>query len=262
MKKAGILLSVFISLYVVGLTQAEQKEIGVTIDATYVSKYIWHGFNFYGHDNAAFQPSIDFDLWGTGFGVTVWHSRAFRSGLSDLEEFDYIVYYGDSAFEETSYAMDYVVSWLYYDFYDTRTRDSDLQELMTQFSWPDLLPCKIVPSYIVGKLWQSRSGSAALKNVGGWIHVLGLGYDWTIPGVLPETSNQVVSLMADLTYNDGYGAAGVDHDWSHATLGASTSLGIANNLTFTPGMYYQISLDDSVNDEDEVWTSLSLTCNF
>jgi len=68
--------------------------------------------------------------------------------------------------------------------------------------------------------------------------------------------------MADITYNDGYGGAGVDHDWSRANLGVSTSFQMADNLDFTPALYYQISMDDSVNDEDEVWTSLGLTYKF
>lgn len=245
-----------------GLVQAEEGELGVTLDTTFVSKYIWHGFNFYGHDNAAVQPSVDVDLWGTGFGVVFWGSWATKSGLRNLEEFDYIVYYGNSAFEDTPYATDYVVSWLYYDFYDMATRISDLQELTAQFSWPDLLPAGITPSYTVGRLWQAKSGSPALKHIGGWVHVFGLAHDLTMPGPSPNTPEQVVSLLADLTYNDGYGATDADHDWSHATVGASTSFSIAENLDFTPGVYYQISMDDSVNPNDEVWTSLSLTYAF
>ncbi len=262
MNKLRIVLSVVILLSVVGLAQAEQKELGITFDTTYVSKYIWHGINFYGHDNSATQPSIDVDLWGTGFGMTLWHSRANRGGFRDLEEFDYILYYSNSVFEDTPCATDYAVSWLYYDFTDATTRDSDLQELIMQFSLPNILPGDIVPTYFVGKLWPARSGSTVLKDIGGWVHVLGLGYDWTIPGFLPDSSEQVVSLIADITYNDGYGGVGVDHDWSHATLGASTSFQIADNLTFTPALYYQISMDDSVNDEDELWTALSLTYKF
>ncbi len=262
MSKVRILLSVVILLSLAGLVQAQEKELGVTFDTTYVSKYIWHGFNYYGHDNSAIQPSIDLDLWGTGFGVTVWHSRANRGRFRDLEEFDYILYYGDSAFEDTCFSTDYTISWLYYDYSDAPTKDSDLQEFVVQFSWPNMLPEGIVPSYYLGRLWPAKSGSAVLKDVGGWVHVIGLGYDWTIPDILPGSPEQVVSLFADLTYNDGYGGASVDHDWSHATLGASTSFEIAENLTFTPALYYQMSMDDSVNNEDEVWTGLSLTYQF
>ncbi len=262
MNRARILLSAVMLSSLAGFVQADEGELGVTVDTTFVSKYIWHGINFYGHDNAALQPSVDVDLWGTGFGVLVWHSMATKGGSINLEEFDYILYYGGSVFDETPCAMNYTFNWLYYDFFDGPTRGSDLQELMAQFSWPELLPAGIVPNYTVGKLWPARSGSAALKHIGGWVHVLGLGYDLTMPGIGPETPEQVVSLMADVTYNDGYGSAGADHDWSHATVGASTSFEVAENLDFTPGVYYQISMDDSVNPNDEVWTSLSLTYGF
>ncbi len=262
MSNVRIVLSIVVLLPLVGLLQAEENEIGITFDTTYVSKYIWHGFNFYGHDNSAIQPSIDLDLWGTGFGLTLWHSRANRGRFRDLEEFDYILYYGDSSFEDTCFSTDYTISWLYYDYFDAPTKDSDLQEFVLQLSWLNMLPEGIVPSYYLGRLWPAKAGSAVLKDVGGWVHVVGLGYDWTISGIFPDSSEQVISLMADLTYNDGYGGAGVDHDWSHATLGASTSFEIAESLTFTPALYYQMSMDDSVNNEDEVWTSLSLTYKF
>jgi len=262
MNRARILLSALMLSSLVGLAQADEGELGVTLDTTYVSKYIWHGFNFYGHNNAAVQPSVDLDLWGTGLGMKVWGSWATQSGNRNLEEFDYILYYGNRVFEDAPYTTDFTVSWLYFDFFDTPSRGSDLQELNAQFSWPDLLPAGITPNYMVGKLWPARSGVPARKHIGGWFHVLGLGYDLTLPGIFPDTPEQVVSLMTDLTFNDGYGATTADHDWSHATVGASTSFSIAANLDFTPGVYYQISMDDSVNPDDEVWTSLSLTYGF
>lgn len=262
MSKVGILLSVMVILVFVGLVRAGENELGITLDTTYVSKYMWHGFNYYGHDNSAIQPSIDLNLWETGFGLTVWHSRANRGRFRDLEEFDYILYYGNSVLEDTCCSTDYTISWLYYDYSDAPTKDSDLQEFVVQFSWPNMLPEGIVPSYYIGRLWPAKAGSPALKDVGGWIHVIGLGYGWKIQDILPNSSRQVINLIADLTYNDGYGGAAVDHDWSHATLGASTSFEIAENLTFTPALYYQMSMDDSVNNEDEVWTGLSLTYKF
>lgn len=262
MSKTKLVLSMLVLSCLAGLVQAEERKLGVTLDTTYVSKYMWHGFNFYGHNNAAVQPSVDLDLWGTGFGATVWASWATESGSRNLEEFDYILYYGNRVFEDTPYSTDYTLSWLYYDYYDSASRGSDLQEMIAQVSWPSICPFGTVPSYTVGKLWPARSGAPALKHIGGWVHVLALGYDLTLPGMLPDTPEQVVSLMADLTYNDGYGVPLADHDWSHATLGASTAFSLAPNLDFTPGVYYQISMDDTVNPDDEVWTSLSLTYGF
>jgi long-subunit fatty acid transport protein len=67
-----------------------------------------------------------------------------------------------------------------------------------------------------------------------------------------------------LVYNDGVGPAGqdVDHDWSNAVFGVSTDIDLDKNLTFTPGIYYQISMDKSVNDEDEFWSTFGLKYKF
>jgi hypothetical protein len=66
----------------------------------------------------------------------------------------------------------------------------------------------------------------------------------------------------DLVYNDGVGAANVDHDWSHVLFGISTDFTVAENLTFTPAFYFQRSMDDSVNTSNEYWVTLSLAYMF
>jgi hypothetical protein len=51
-----------------GYKQEEKAELGIQLDATWVSKYIWRGQDLYdGH--AAFQPSFTYDLFGTGFSA-------------------------------------------------------------------------------------------------------------------------------------------------------------------------------------------------
>ena len=75
---------------------------------------------------------------------------------------------------------------------------------------------------------------------------------------MPE---QVLSLTTNLVYNDGYGGATVAHEWSHATFGVSTQIPVGE-LTFTPALYYQASMEDSVNPEDEFWASFGLSYSF
>ena len=68
---------------------------------------------------------------------------------------------------------------------------------------------------------------------------------------------------SQVVYNNGVDATGmVDHDWSHAVFGLSTEFALNKNLIFTPGIYYQISMDDSANPEDEYWFSLSMSYTF
>jgi hypothetical protein len=66
-------------------------------------------------------------------------------------------------------------------------------------------------------------------------------------------------------FNDGVGPGGqnVDQDWSNAVFGVSTGINLSDDLVLTPGVYYQITMEDTVNDDkDELWTTLSMTYKF
>ena len=70
-----------------------------------------------------------------------------------------------------------------------------------------------------------------------------------------------LNLSAELTYNDGLG--GVPSDWSYFTLGASTGFEITENLTFTPGLYHQITMDKSIASRKNItYCKLSMKYKF
>lgn len=241
--------------------QSEDSKLGVVLDATYVSSYIWRGFDTYPSDHSAFQPSIDIDLYGTGFGVNVWWSRANKSGFENSEEVDYTLYYSDNLFEDETYATEYTIGWVYYSYPDEPKRAANMQEAYATLSWPNIWPAGLIPSYTIISTWPSESNSD-IGDYSGWLHSFGLCYDLTAPGFLPKSEKQILHLSAEAVYNDGAYGMEIDHDWSHAVFGVSTSFDLGNNLTFTPGFYYQSSWDDSVNGSDEYWTSLSLAYAF
>ncbi len=266
MKKKAILLTVVILLTVGATVQAQEGGISGTFDVTYSSRYIWRGIDVYEDSHSAIQPSIDIDLYGTGLGLKVFWSRAAGSKFENTEEIDLTLYYGNTLSEGEAYATDYQVGWTYYTYPDEPGSEREFQEIFASLSWPELCPAGIVPSYTVFCMWPSEGGSARNEN-GGFIHVFGLGYDLTVPELAPELPEQVLHLSADLVYNDGVGGpymgnGTVEHDWSHFLFGVSTDIDLGNNLTFCPGLYYQASMEDSVNDSDETWVSLSLKYNF
>ncbi len=268
MKKKGIVLIAVILLSTVGLVQGQEEKLGIDIDATWVSKYIWRGFDLL-DDKAAFQPSVNLDFFGTGLSFNVWASYAGSAGYSstlgasrvDATEYDYTIAYNHTLYDGESYATDVTLNWIYYDYIDAPTKAADAQEFGVGFVWPNICPAGVVPSYYVGKIWESRSNSLLTGEYGGWLHIFGLGYDLTVPGFLPETAEQVISLSFAAVYNDGFAGATVEHDWSHIVWGASTSLDYGPG-TFTPAVYYQTSMEDSVNTEDEFWVSLSYAVSF
>lgn len=74
--KKLLILIIAVMLYnniSVAVADAGENKLGISMDESWVSKYIWRGQDIY-DDHAAFQPSIDFDLFGTGFFPTFGHS--------------------------------------------------------------------------------------------------------------------------------------------------------------------------------------------
>lgn len=274
--KQGVLLTAVVLLAATGVAQALEGELHGAIDVTYQTKYIWRGFTVYG-SKSAIQPSVDLNLFGTGFGINVTGHRANSSGYENAEHWDYTLYYQNRLFGEESYATNYRLGWVYYNYPDHPTEgtmlkgpNAALQELHAVLSLPKICPAGVVPSYVLVKMWPSESGSysGARSPMGGtasgFAHIFMLDYGLPVKGVIPEIPEHVLNLHAELVYNDGVGPAGqdVDHDWSNAVFGVSTDINLDTNLVFTPGIYYQISMDKSVNDDDEYWSTFGLKYKF
>ncbi len=257
MKKVILLIAVIL-LITAGFAQAQEDKLGVTLGVKYMSRFIWRGFDIYKENHSAVRPFIDIDLYGTGFGVNIIHTRGFGSGLENMEKFNYTLYYRNKLFEGETYATNYKVGWVYYNYPDRPRKSADLQEFFGTFSWPEICPAGIVPKYTIVRMWPAES-KADDRNNGGWWHIFGLGYDLAIAD-LPKP----LHLSIETAYNSSVYAGGdsVDHDWSHMVFGFSTSFPITDNLTFAPGLYYQSSWDDSVNSQDEYWTTLTVKYKF
>jgi len=261
--KKGILLAAVILLSTAGLAQAQEDELGVTLGAQYMSRYIWRGFDIYPDNHSTVRPFVDIDFYGTGFGLNVLNARSIGGGRVDLEKINYTLYYRNKLLEGETYATNYKVGWVYYNYPDMPSKNADLQEVFASLSWPEICPEGIVPKYTIVRMWPAES-KANDRNNGGWWHIFGLGYDLAVSALMPETPEQILHLSVETAYNDSVyrGGKTVDHDWSHAVFGLSTDLDLGNNLIFTPGFYYQSSWDDSVNPSDEYWLGLSLKYKF
>ncbi len=240
-----------------------------TLDASYVTKYIWRGFDLL-DDKAAFQPSANLAL-ENGLFFNVWASYAGASkndgdiSTVDATEYDYTVGYGNS-FGEDCYVTDYRIGWRFYDLIDRASNDGDMQEGFLELAWPNLIGNGFVPRYAYYHMWASE-GSGMVRKAGGPIHVVGMDYNWTFESA-PELP---MKFSVDTVYNDGTGTfddetgdvCQVDHDWSHVLWGLSTNFRCPlTNAKITPSIWYQTSMDDSVNENDEFFSGLSYALTF
>jgi hypothetical protein len=270
MKKKGVLLTAVILLSTAGVTWAQTGELHGMAEVTYQSKYVWRGFDIYG-DKSAIQPAIGLDLFGTGWGITAVGHRANASGFEEGERYDYGLYYGNTLFGQESYAVNYRLGWVYYNFPDLKSSEYDLQEANLILSCPKVCPAGVVPTYVLVKMWPSNSGSMvghkspSTGTASGWAHIFMLDYPLPVEGLVPEIPEHILNLHAEVVWNEGIGPGGsdVDQDWSNAVFGVSTDFDLGYNLTFTPAVYYQVTMEKTVNDDqDETWATLGLKYKF
>ncbi len=234
--------------------------ISVDLSTTVQSKHMWHGFDLY-DDHGVVLPAVGVTLGDTGFSGRYTRAYPLGGGLSKSVQEIYSVFYTGAFLQDTRYVTNFTTHYTYYGLPRISGARSDSQEVGVSFSWPKLLgDSGLLPNYYFGILWPTTSGSN-IAGCEGFIHVFGLAYDLAVPDFWAAGNSQTFRLSGEITYNDGYGSGGAAHDWSHVVFGASTSLE-RGQLTITPYVNYQISMDDSINNENELWCGVNATYRF
>lgn len=239
-----------------------EGEITVDVTTTVQSKHMWHGIDLL-DDHGVVIPVGTITFGDTGFSGKVITGYCLSRGFSNLKDLHYAAFYSGAFLKDTPYATNFVTNYIYYGKPELAKRRNDSQEIGSTFFWPRAFKAGngcITPSYYLGYIWASKSNSN-IRGCEGLIHVFGCAYDFEIPEFWPSGENQAFKLYGDVTYNDGFAGAAIEHDWSHAVFGISTDIK-KGNFTLTPFVNYQISMEDSVNDENELWCGISATYRF
>jgi hypothetical protein len=226
--------------------------LAFTFDSTYSSKYVWRGYDVFGA-NGAYMPSLDIDLFGTGWSINVWSAIPLGSGSEALTEADYTFAYSTTLGKGEPSQVDLGANWIYYDFPKVNSKATpDTVEFGLGAEWPNLLgDTGLVPSVYFGMLDAARDNIGS--EVDGNYATIALSYGF-------ETLGLGWNVTGDVNYNDGL--FGADHDWSHGTLSLSTGFD-CGNFAVSPFVSYQQTFDDSVNtDSDELWGGVSASVSF
>lgn len=237
------------------------------VDVTAQSKYVWRGFDWF-NSRAATQLTAGVDLPEIGTGFLVSGHMAMGRGYESRERWDYSFYYRNTLATGELYETRYRLGWVYYNHPALPARQNDLQEGYGVVSFPKITGVKgLIPSYVLIKMWPAQGGG--LVNTAGyadgWMHVINLDYVFSVPGALPELPEQVVKLHSEITYNDGLNPVDgvpVEAGFSHVVVGGSTDYELGYGFSLTPAVFYQVSLEDTVNPEDQLWGTLGLRYQF
>jgi hypothetical protein len=211
------------------------SEIGIRTDLTFVSRYIWRGFDCIADDRPALEPSITFDFGRSGIWFNAW--SAFALADTDFVELDLVAGY-DKALSE-----DWMLSAGagYFTFPSTS-------------GFPD--KSSTTPEIYAGATLTSIPFSPNLT----------LYYDFNMGdgiyaslSVSPEFGLQGRTIRSSLLvgYTRQYRGLEVDPGFSDICLGISTDLEL-KDLTLTPSINYVIVPNETINDENEIWVGLTV----
>ncbi len=247
---------IVIAIQLNATAQSWREDLSATLDFTYGSRYMWHGFDVF-DDHGSFQPSLTLQYQNLYVGI--WAALPDSSGFEEVTELDYYLGYDHSFFEENRYAMEVSLLYTYFDF-PNDSSDVEAQEIAFGVSFPQLIP--IGPSFLVpGYMAYFNAEGFSSNNLTdeGWFHDFGLSYSYPLPEIPVTQEEQSLDLEWVTTYNDG--AFGTDAGFSHTTVSVSTTWEW-RTLYFSPLLAYQWSFEDTVNDEDEFYALISTGISF
>lgn len=234
-------------------------DVGFNLDFTYASKYMWHGYDTFG-GHGGLMPSAKVSAYG--FTLGAWSAFPDSSGYDRLTEVDYFLSYAHTFFEKEKYALATSLGYTYLSYPKVRnTVVPDTSEMAFSIGLPNLLtigPANLVPSYT--GYYEFDGIDSTIDD--GFFHTFALAYSLPVPAFLPEQESQTIDFTYDITYGDG--PFGAIPNWSYTTLGVATTFKY-KSAYFTPGVYYQWSLDDSakaVNRDDDFYAKFSIGYNF
>jgi hypothetical protein len=200
----------------------------------------------------------------------------FSIGNQELERWDITPYYKGIVAPEETLETRYMLGYTFFDYPKSRGAIGyyDLQEVFLGAGMPRLLgDTGLVPGFAIIKGWpSSESNIAGSANVNGgtysgWAYVFTLDYGIPANKIVSGLPEQVIKLHGETVFNDQIDprphGPHKDSEWTHYMLSVSTDIELAGGFVFTPGFYYQHTMEQNINPKrDLIWGRFAVTYRF
>ena len=242
-------------------------KLHITLASGIISKYLVKGFDVT-DDDAVWGNVASIQLWDTGFflqwaGLYPAENRGdslvnLPGPLQELvgNRLDkrindghlYNAYYG-KIFE--NFAMKIGANYL--DFIHLSSQKADFWEGYGVIRFHGLPLNPHFAAYYGFPRNDDRGGE-------GWMTNMGVDHFCPLPNVeFPCGFKPLgIKLAADIWYNGGEFFTRSDTGWSFATFSATMPLPLSERMLLVPSLHYQYSIEDTINDENELFGSLGI----
>lgn len=239
--------------------ESSEKKLALDVSIEHVQKYMWRGIDLQ-NDAGAIQPEMVLDLWGSGFYAGTWGSFAYDDEWRIWDELDYFLGYYFTLFEQEQYAIDMDIAYTYFHF-PRQERSIDTMEMAFAFKFPKLISPLGKTSFTPYTTFYYGWSQTGFGDVDGlWIKV-GMDLEIMIPAFPSANEEQPLSMYIETYHNDGAQSFNSKPGWSHLAMGISTTFEWYE-IGFTPGINYQWSWEDTINDEDDFWYTFGVSYSF
>jgi hypothetical protein len=250
----------------------DRKRLEITLTNAWASKYIFRGKQVL-DPCGAYASAVDFRLWDSGLHLRVvggFPSDDRSKALLEGEVSDWLwEALRNSVGRYTRSDLDqllYSISWQgmigntiqvefggnYYDFFKISSGALDHMETYGVLTLPD---CPLSPHFGAYYGWPYGGGSRGE----GWMTDIGVSHMVPLENISFCGKTPVgLILTANLWYNGGEWSVQKAPGWAYATFTGKMPVPISEQLTVIPAVSYQVSIDDSVNEDDELYAAIAL----
>ena len=240
---------------------ATDGPVNGTVSVGVVSSYMWNGFDrvkSFGLDEGpSVQPAVSLGVRNTGLSVDLGGSFVINDN-SELHE----ATYGVKFVRPVTPVVTVGAGYTYYDNMVSEVQGLPVDDVNGHEAWGNVeLQTRVGVSPGVAVKYEKSTQD----DVDAYAVVVGsLKYGMPLSGVNLGTAGVSLNWGANVIYNSGVKVGGVEavkSGVSAVTFGVNSPVQ-AGNLVVTPSLNYQVSVEETVNQDDQFWATVGVAYGF